>query len=912
MPQKIFENLQFKPTIYLFADPDSLGISLIEHLLTNLCNVIVVTPKVEKWKEKTEMLKSNLSFKITSLEDKITNFELSYSVFVDVYLNRSKKEISKVIDLNNSILGKKFVLLPFQIENSSEKQNLSELKSLLTSKNIDAEFFYIGDIVGPNINTQSYVYKIINLFKNGIVVKDSTFLYPLLAKDIVKEITNNLFSFGPPNNEVALVGKEIPLETLIYCLTNKRLSSSENINYYEQRRLKVGNFNKNIFAVDFTYSIKETVEWLINNNIFKERTLIKVKSKSSLNNFVFPKVNLRLNKNNNLKFKFIKKIKVNLPKTNIFYVLFIIIISFVLPLVIMLFSASTFIASYDSLKKGDKSLSIVLNSLSKNTSTFSKQYMRLLSKFPVIGNLYKNPYLIVSLINDGNKIADRGLNLYGLLNDLPLKILSNDLYSISTISNDAYLEFDSLYKEISFLISEVDSFNNPLRQTIYKYVPRQSFDSLKEAIFISRNIADNLDDILGSKEKKTYLVLFQNNMELRPTGGFIGSFALITFESGRMIDINVQDVYSADGQLKGHVEPPFPIKQYLGEGGWYLRDANWDPDFPSSANKIEWFLEKEIDQKVDGVFAIDLEIVKELLKVTGSLNLKDYNKTIDYKNIYEVTQTEVEEDFFPGSRKKSSFLAALSKELISTLVNNKDLNNIKLAQVFINGLKEKHIQLFFHNEKVQKEISNFNFDGGVVPKNCSGNCFYNFVSYIDSNIGVNKANLYIERSASLDVFLRDNVVTNVLRISIKNNANPALGDKVRYKSYLRVLGLPGSMFENIKIFEYGQESIVIPEVESFSNYKEAGLVVLLNPGEGKTMEFAWSNEISGGLNFYLTGEFGTYFRKQAGTLNDELSINLSLPSYSSASENSFFTLTGQGSYVYNTLLTRDVFPLIYW
>jgi hypothetical protein len=912
MPHQLLENLKYKPTIYIFADPDGLGLSLIEHLLTNYCHVTVITSKTDDWKEKTEILKNNSNFKIISNEEKIDNFELSYSVYVDVYLNRNKKETLKAIDLNNNILGKKFVLFPFQVESSEDKNKLIQTKSMFINRNIDVEYLYVGDIIGPNINSLSYVYRIINLLAQGIVVKDSSFLYPILAKDIVKEISGNLFSFGPPTNEVALIGKETPVETLIYYLINNKLVSGQQLDSYDQKRLKVGNFAENVFQINFTYSIKETVGWLNKNQIFNTKPMVRVPKKKIPKNFEFPKIKLNLDYKNKFKVKWPKTKNIKIKKAGIFYGLFLVIFSLSLPLLIMLFSASLFILSFNSLEKGDKSLSIILFNLSKQTSILSTQSLKLLTNVPFVGLIYKRPYLISSLIEDGNSIAERGLNLYGILNELPSKILGNNLYSISTISGDVFLEFDSLYKEIGFLVSEVDSLEPSLKQTVYKYVPKERLSSLKKAVLFSRNITDNLEDILGSKEKRTYLVLFQNNIELRPTGGFIGSFALITFEGGRMTDINVQDVYSADGQLKGHVEPPNPIKQYLGEGGWYLRDANWNPDFPNSANKIEWFLDKEINQKVDGVFAIDLEIVKELLKVTGPIKLNDYNKTIDYKNMYEVTQFEVEDNFFPGSRNKSNYLTALSRELINTLVRNENINNLKIAKVFINGLEERHVQLLFHDTKVQKEISDLNFDGGVVAKNCLGNCFYNFISYVDANVGVNKANYFIERSSLLNVFLSDNAVTNVLRVTIKNNANPVLGDKVRYKSFLRALGLPGSKFEDIKLLEYGQENIIVPEIETLPNYKEAGLLVTINPGEEKTIEFIWSNEVIKGIDLYSKGEFGIYFRKQAGTINDKLSINLFLPNYMNIQPNSFFTLTGQGSYVYNTLLTRDIFPLIYW
>src|SRR5574340_1269627 len=134
------------------------------------------------------------------------------------------------------------------------------------------------------------------------------------------------------------------------------------------------------------------------------------------------------------------------------------------------------------------------------------------------------------------------------------------------------------------------------------------------------------------------MVLFQTNMELRPTGGFIGSFGLLTFDNGRMSELNVSDVYSADGQLKGHIDPPAPIHDYLGEANWWFRDSNWDPDFPTSAKRAEWFLDKEIDQKVDGVFAIDLGLIKDALRLTGPIFLADYNMDVTSDNLYEKTQ----------------------------------------------------------------------------------------------------------------------------------------------------------------------------------------------------------------------------------------------------------------------------------
>lgn len=212
------------------------------------------------------------------------------------------------------------------------------------------------------------------------------------------------------------------------------------------------------------------------------------------------------------------------------------------------------------------------------------------------------------------------------------------------------------------------------------------FDKLKTYSKEGGVLASNLASILGSGEDKNYLILFQNNMELRPTGGFIGSYGVANFGGGKMNGLNINDIYSADGQLKGHIEPPLPIKNYLDEANWWFRDSNWNPDFPTSAERAEWFLNKEMDQQVDGVVAIDLQPIKDVLAYTGPIFLPDYNATITSDNLYEKTQEEAQANSFPGSRQKASFLTALSRTLISDVAKMNAKNRILVLRAFMKVL----------------------------------------------------------------------------------------------------------------------------------------------------------------------------------------------------------------------------------
>ncbi|MDP3963306.1 MAG: DUF4012 domain-containing protein [bacterium] len=136
------------------------------------------------------------------------------------------------------------------------------------------------------------------------------------------------------------------------------------------------------------------------------------------------------------------------------------------------------------------------------------------------------------------------------------------------------------------------------------------------------NFQDALFDVLGYTGPRKYLVLFQNNAELRPTGGFIGSYALIDVLDGKITKLFIDDVFNIDGQLIEKVAPPFPIQKI--STAWSLHDANWFFDYPTSAKKISWFYEKAGGATVDGVIAITPQVLASLLALTGPLDLPAY------------------------------------------------------------------------------------------------------------------------------------------------------------------------------------------------------------------------------------------------------------------------------------------------
>lgn len=390
-------------------------------------------------------------------------------------------------------------------------------------------------------------------------------------------------------------------------------------------------------------------------------------------------------------------------------------------------------------------------------------------------------------------------------------------------------------------------------------------------------------------------------MELRPTGGFIGSFALATFNKGKMTDVEFFDVYTADGQLKGHVEPPAPIKNYLGEANWYLRDSNWDPDFAVSAQRAEWFLDKEIDRSVDGVIGVDLEVPESLLKDLGPVKLADYNQDIDYKNLYEKVQYEVESKFFPGSQNKKNLLTALGQAILEKFKEGGPLPLEKIGRSTLANLEDRHIQLFMHNSEVDKAISSLGFGGEVVKPACSTpNCLGVLVGLVEANVGVDKANYFITRTVSLSSFATATGIENTLTVELKNNAPVALGVTGRYKDYIRLITNAEAKIKSVGIIEPGGTKSVTPETQVVSGRLEAGTLVDIPAGTKRTVRFTWS--IPSKLNFSGNGSITYLIRKQAGVGADPITFKIAPPTG--------VDFLGQTSY--NTILDRDITASVSW
>ena len=455
-----------------------------------------------------------------------------------------------------------------------------------------------------------------------------------------------------------------------------------------------------------------------------------------------------------------------------------------------------------------------------------------------------SPRVLVSFAAGSFAIAEESSTL--LTDELSVfgqeSILSGFVNNISSgkeISGSLVLLLDASDKIKAILAgksnnpsSDFSSATVELKSALYTYntekqkglIPQTIINKLNDSINIASSTIDFWPDMFGFNGQKTYLILFQNNMELRPGGGFIGSYGVLSVNKGRIVSFNIYDVYDADGQLKGHVEPPYPIRRYLPSLHWYLRDSNFNVDFSKGAIASAVFLNTEMHQKVDGVIGVDLSFVKNILSVTGPIKVADYNQTVNADNFFQIAQAHAEKDFFPGSTQKKDFLRTFYGGLQTKLSGGKGISYLPLLQAVSESIYEKHILFAFNNVNEQAAFAINGWSSALVDERQSSvSAINDFIGINEANLGADKDNYYVSRTVSQNVSIKsDGTIGENLTINFNNSAknNSLLGGV--YKNYLRFILPLNAGISRITID--GKDQKIVPAITDPAVYEKKGFV----------------------------------------------------------------------------------------
>ncbi|PIY80307.1 MAG: hypothetical protein COY80_03505 [Candidatus Pacebacteria bacterium CG_4_10_14_0_8_um_filter_42_14] len=515
---------------------------------------------------------------------------------------------------------------------------------------------------------------------------------------------------------------------------------------------------------------------------------------------------------------------------------------------------------------------------------------------PMITNAEHTLSIIQSLLNY-SQVMPRARESQRMLFQHVVGQVDSD---VGVLAQNVTTQAQRAYELLSTLDSELTtaSFMNEDDESIVSKLQARLV-SERTALVLQQQLLPLLPEMTGVSSKQTYALLFQNSQELRPTGGFIQAVVFVTFAQGTIIDYSVMSSYELDAALSGAVAPPLDITRLLGEEQWYVHDSNWDPDFPTTAKTISWFVDQTRNTQLAGVVAIDTQALANIIEVVGPVDLPEYNEVVTHKNLSERLEFHSEAVLVPDSG-TTDYSRVLLERSMSKIIG------ISLDKYpdFLTALRQaadhQHLFLSVFSEEIQPSIQNVGWTGAMLQPACptqlvSESCTVEPFFQVEANVGVNKANYYIERDLSHAIEITTNSAEHLHRTTYLNTAQSGSWPKGPYKAYVRYYLDKNSQYKAAKI-DGRPISIQNLTLSTEHNRTVAGISIEVPVGQTVTTELVYSTP----LVTAQTYSYAFFNQKQAGTGDDPITVTMTYPQgdqpekIAPQAETGDFTLTFMG------------------
>ncbi len=395
-------------------------------------------------------------------------------------------------------------------------------------------------------------------------------------------------------------------------------------------------------------------------------------------------------------------------------------------------------------------------------------------------------------------------------------------------------------------------------------------------------VAEILPGVLGFPDEKTYLLFLENSTELRPTGGFLSMVGLLKVRDADLMSADVSDVYAYDGPSETFPRPapPEPIRKYIGIDKWYLRDANWSPDFMVSAGVMQKFFGEESAIRfgtaaphVDGVIAVTPRLAQDVLRLTGPITIDGHK--FDADNLIDELEFQVEQGFA-----KEGISREERKNIVGQLLNEtiRRVSAFSLAQMLTliadaqDALKQRDILLYSDDPDLQRLILEQGWGGQLAD--VKGD----YLAWFDANLASLKTDAVMSRSLRYQVSPGAGGLIGKVSMTYRNRGT-FTWKSTRYRTYARVYVPAGSellsvagALDNDKIKDpTGRPGKA--DIGDELGRRWFGAFISVEPGDTRTLEFTFrlSPSVAAAV---ASGAYSLDIQKQAGTGKPGLTLDL--------------------------------------
>lgn len=390
-------------------------------------------------------------------------------------------------------------------------------------------------------------------------------------------------------------------------------------------------------------------------------------------------------------------------------------------------------------------------------------------------------------------------------------------------------------------------------------------------------------------QTKNYLVVLQNDAELRPGGGFMTAYGVVHFAHGVPTGFEIMDVFALSEDETEYIPAPYPMEDLLKSPfykGWAFQDSNWFADFETNAEKMIWFYNRKFpDQHIDGVVALNFNVIEDLIDIIGSV--KAEGLSLDRENLFtqlEYRVSNIDRHNIEDLKNRKNILRSFYSELVKKVIFS-PLQYHRISKMLLNNLSQKNIQIYFTDPLLENVVERRGWDGQLQKPQQN-----DYLAVVEANLGGMKSDRYIERHIEYHVDLDEKNATANLKITFTHRGDFNEPLSYTYKGFIRIL-IPkdATLLKKEQGLVEGEES----------GLKFVGEKLEIEPQTSKTVEFSYVLP----KEAFQNNQYTLHINKQSGT-NDFYTVTVHAPHD--------FVLKGEdwdfrdNLAVYKGILTKDI------
>lgn len=412
-------------------------------------------------------------------------------------------------------------------------------------------------------------------------------------------------------------------------------------------------------------------------------------------------------------------------------------------------------------------------------------------------------------------------------------------------------------------------------------------DQLDEIASLLIDAPDLLTLAIGLEREQTYLVLASNNDEIRPSGGFIGTWGYLRVRNGRVTEYEY-----GPSTTESPNPPPEDFIDDYDIPHWWIQyrdpvyavwDGSWYADFPTTADMAMAYYNAGENPyaPVDGVIAIDIDGFETILAGIGEVSVPGYparwgliNAANFRERVYDIREFGISQN--TGEREHKEFLADMYEEIFNQWQRLDQERSGQLLGSLLQAVQEKHIMLRFVDEDLNRAVEALGWAGRQVqPVN------HDYLMVADANLG-NKSNNSVIRQTTYDAVIQpDGSVRG--RVSVQWDypdaiaaldpaVNPEFHGPLDYWTLFQIFVPHRSAFLDQENVPYGLQHVHMPG-RNLTNFTSRQVIEY---DSGQRVQVAYETPPV----VERTGDFSRYrllIQKQPGMRQEGLNVQITLP-----------------------------------